>query len=197
MTAIVALNDASGFTFGADSAVSCLDGEDTTYSLDVTDDGKLFDNGPMTVGYCGSGRMGQLLEFTLAVPKKKRSQTGLGYMATTFMDAVRDCLKKGGWAGRTSGAIDDDKEDEERGGTFIIGFEKQLYVVESDYQVLMPSAPFAAIGCGAPLALGAMYAIRESHAPLTPFQQVRLALRAAERYSAGVRRPFRYKVRKH
>ncbi len=189
MTAIVALSNAQGFTFGADSAATCDDG---VMSQDVTDDGKLFEVGPMCFGYCGSGRLGQLLQFKLAIPKKKRTQTGLEYMSTSFIDAVRDCLKTGGFSGVTKY---DEKEGEERGGDFIVGFEKQLYVVEEDYQVLMPRLPFTSIGCGAPIALGAMYALHESGPVLTSRQIAQLALRAAERYSAGVRRPFQIKQR--
>lgn len=197
MTAIIAIVDAHGFTFGADSAVSCLDGDDTTYSLDLTDEGKLFENGPMIFGYCGSTRMGQLLEYSLTIPRKKRSQTARAFMATTFIDAVRECLKKGGWAGETSGAIDDDKEHEERAGNFLVGFQRQLWLVEADYQVLSPSDSYTAIGCGSSLVKGAMYALREAKAGLTPLKEARIALRAAERYSAAVRRPFQFKQRPH
>lgn len=193
MTAIVALNDAEGFTFGADSAMT-----DDAGDQDITDDGKLFDNGPMTFGICGSGRMGQLLQFSLVIPKKKRkSQAGLEYMATTFVDAVRECLKNGGFAGKTSGAIADHKEGEEIGGTFVVGFEKQLYIVEENYQVMMPRKPFTAIGSGGTYAIGALYVLRKQNPMLSSRTTALLALEAAERYNAPVRRPFVIRARPH
>ena len=57
-----------------------------------------------------------------------------------------------------------------------------------DFQVGELHDPFAAVGCGMDLAHGALYALRDSD--LDPESKVRLALEAAERFSAGVRRPF-------
>ena len=48
--------------------------------------------------------------------------------------------------------------------------------------------PFYAVGCADNIALGAMYATQGKG--MNPEERVRLALQAAERYSAGVRGPF-------
>ena len=64
----------------------------------------------------------------------------------------------------------------------------QLFVVESDYQVGVTADSYAAVGCGADIALGALYGTAGSDMP--PRKRVTTALRAAERFSAGVRAPF-------
>lgn len=101
-------------------------------------------------------------------------------MATTVIDAVRDCLKAGGWAA--------EENDREESGTFLVGVRGQLFAVHDDYQVARAADGFAAVGCGDQIALGAMYATAD--AGMGPRRRVRTALAAAERFSAGVRAPF-------
>jgi len=147
-------------------------------SLRVRADEKVFRNGPMLMGFTDSFRMGQLLRYSLKVPLQEPNSNTDHYMATIFVDAVRECLKAGGYA---------EKENEaERGGTFLIGYRGQLFEIEGDYQVAKPSENYSAVGCGAQVALGALYVSKS----MEPRNRVKLALRAAERFSAGVRGPY-------
>lgn len=172
MTCIVGLVDGQRVLLGGDSAgVSGLD-------LTVRADQKVFRNGPMLFGFTSSFRMGQLLRYALSVPDHDPRVSVEQYMATTFVNAVRDCLKAGGYARQTNG--------EESAGQFLVGYQGRLFCVESDYQVGEPVDRFAAIGCGCQIAHGALYATEGQMAG----ERVRVALEAAERFSAGVRRPF-------
>lgn len=174
MTCIAALVHDGRVYMGADSAgVSGWD-------LTVRADQKVFRNGPFLMGFTTSFRMGQLLRYHFVPPPHPEGVTVDRYMVTTFIDAVRDCLKAGGYARK--------KEDAEEGGTFLVGYRGRLFEVESDYQVGESVLSFNAVGCGAGYALGAFYAtvllVND------PEARVRLALEAAESFSAGVRRPF-------
>jgi ATP-dependent protease HslVU (ClpYQ) peptidase subunit len=122
--------------------------------------------------------MGQLIHHALTPPKPKGPLDR--FMSTTFIDAIRTCLKDGGWARR--------ENDREEGGTFLVGVRGDIFVVYEDYQVGQAADGFAAVGCGDQVALGALYATAGSE--LTPRKRVMLALAAAERFSTGVRRPF-------
>jgi hypothetical protein len=147
------------------------------WSMTVRADAKVFRVGDYLFGFTDSFRMGQLIRYTLKLPTPAADLDR--YMATTFIDALRDCLKEGGWA----------KKDTEReeGGTFLVGVTGRLFKVESDYQVGEAADGYAAVGCGADVALGALYATDTTMAPAA---RVDVALRAAERFSAGVRGPF-------
>jgi ATP-dependent protease HslVU (ClpYQ) peptidase subunit len=101
-------------------------------------------------------------------------------MATRFIDALRECLKTGGWAAKAN--------DREEGGTFLVGVHGRLFAVYDDYQVGKAADGFAAVGCGDQIALGALYATAGTG--LSPRKRVKTALAAAERFSAGVRGPF-------
>jgi hypothetical protein len=173
VTCIVGIADKSGVYIGGDSA-----GVGGHYSLSVRADTKVFRNGPFIMGFTSSFRMGQLLAHSFSAPARKQGQDSYAYMVTDFIDAVRACLKAGGYAERHS--------DAERGGTFLVGYEGRLFKIDCDYQVGEASAGFDACGCGEGIALGALWASVGDD----PEPRLRLALEAAERFSAGVRGPF-------
>jgi ATP-dependent protease HslVU (ClpYQ) peptidase subunit len=172
MTAIVGLARAGSVYIGGDSAgVAGL-------SLSVRDDAKVFRRGGYLFGFTTSFRMGQLIRYSLAAPKPKKDLDA--FMTTKFVDALRQCLKDGGWARK--------QEEREEGGTFLVGVRGRLYTIYDDYQVAQAADGFAAVGCGDQIALGALYATAATG--MKPRARVKVALRAAERFSAGVRGPF-------
>ena len=122
--------------------------------------------------------MGQLIHYAMQLPKPRGDVDA--FMATTFIDALRACLKDGGWALK--------ENDREEGGTFLVGVRGQLFAVHDDYQVAKAADGFAAVGCGDQIALGALYATAGT--ALGPRRRVKKALAAAERFNAGVRGPF-------
>lgn len=173
MTVVVAIETGTGVVIGADSAgVAGLD-------LIVRADEKVFHRGPMIMGFTASFRMGQLLRYQLEIPKHPKNMDDHEYMSTVFIDSVRSCLSKGGYAKKTN--------EQEEAGTFLAGYKGRVYTIESDYQVGKSAAGYDAVGCGAQIALGAMHATDNS---LDPEVRIRKALDAAEAFSAGVRGPF-------
>jgi hypothetical protein len=179
VTAVVGLVHDGTVYLGGDSAgVAGM-------QLTVRADPKVFTNGPYAMGFTSSFRMGQLLHYGFTPPKPlgqgvEESQDVPRFMATTFIDAVREALKTGGWLKKDS--------DREEGGTFLVGAVGRLFEVNSDFQVGEAAAGYAAVGCGDELALGALYATAKTR--MAPDKRVHLALQAAERFSAGVRGPF-------
>lgn len=172
MTCIAGLVEGSTVWIGGDSAgVAGL-------SMNVRADQKVFRNGPMLFGFTTSFRMGQLLRHTLVIPDHDPRVPVEKYMATTFVDAVRECLKSNGWACKTN--------ERETGGTFLVGYKGRLFCVFDDYQVGESSDGYDSVGCGCEIAEGALFAT----AGQSPRERIETALKAAERHSAGVRGPF-------
>ena len=168
---MVGVADESAVWMGADSAGA------SGWSLQIRSDAKVFRRGPYLMGFTTSFRMGQLLRWSLDVVDPVDVDLE-EFMATGFVDAVRKCLKDGGFAKKES--------EREEGGDFLVGVQGRLFTVHSDYQVSEQVVPYAAVGCGADVALGVMYAT----AHLAPRHRLQVALDAAERHSAGVRGPF-------
>jgi len=175
MTAIVGLVDKGTVYIGGDSAgVEGL-------SITVRADAKVFRNGPYAMGFTTSFRMGQLLRYGLTPPRVPGDPRKLeAFMVSEFIPAVRDVLKAGGWATK-------DKE-REAGGRFLVGVSGRLFMIDYDLHVAEAAIGYDAVGCGTDAALGALFASGHIR---NPRNRVRQALRAAERFSAGVRGPFK------
>lgn len=182
MTCIVAWLRKDDVLIGGDAAaVAGLD-------IDTRSTPKVFVNGPMIFGFTTSFRMGDLLQYALEIPERdERHQSVDKYMRTTFVDAVRKCLKDGGYAR---------KENEvEAAGTFLVGYEGRIFEVNSDYQVGESRMPFAAIGCGETYAKGSMMTAlgaADSKEISDPRAILEEALNVASHFSAGVRPPFTF-----
>jgi ATP-dependent protease HslVU (ClpYQ) peptidase subunit len=101
-------------------------------------------------------------------------------MATTFIDAVRDCLKTGGFAQKTN--------EREAGGDFLVGVAGHLFTIYGDYQVGEEAAGYQAVGSGYLVALGSLHATATTRT--APRRRVLAALDAAAQHTAGVRPPF-------
>jgi hypothetical protein len=99
-------------------------------------------------------------------------------MVTDFVDGLRECFKRGGYS-----KISD---NEENGGTFLVGHKGRLFTIDSDFQVGEQVEDYAAVGCGDDIALGSMYSTIGK--PVE--ERIRTALQAAEAFSTGVRGPF-------
>ena len=132
----------------------------------------------MLFGFTSSFRMGQLLQYSLDIPARQREEDVFGYMCTSFIDAVRACLDDGGY--KTT------KDGVEEGGTFLVGFENRLFLVDNDFQIGESLWSFQAVGCGRDLALGAMHALEGRPDEV----RVLAGLKAARSFSAGVCEPF-------
>ncbi len=175
MTCIVGLVNQGEVWMGADSA-----GVDDDGRMVTRNDAKVFRNGPYLFGFTDSFRMGQLLRWKLDPPTLEPGEVLERFMATRWIDAVRDCLYDGGFSRKDDGV--------ETGGEFLVGHAGRLFLVASDFQVGENSEPWNACGSGSQVAMGSLFSSRwlAGH----PEDRIRLALSAAERYCASVRGPF-------
>ncbi len=177
MTAIVGVKTPHGVYIGGDSATTNDSGLQT-----ILASSKVFAvsnrETRMLLGCTTSCRMMQLLHYELQIPAYEDGMDVEQYLVTKFVNAVRDCLKSGGFA---------KKEDErEEGGNFLIGFAGRLFEMQSDYQISEPTNGYEAVGSGAKFALGALYVT--SH--LAPEQRIEQALQAAAYHNVYVRPPY-------
>lgn len=195
MTAIVGLEHGGKVYIGGDSAGS--DGWRMTIRSDekvfVRQGAEDFSTGgsrnvhEMVFGFTTSFRMGQLLHYALQIPTMPATEAEMDrWMVTTFIDAVRACLKAGGYAAKAN--------EEETGGTFLVGTRGRLYVVYDDYQVGRTADGYNAVGCGEEYALGALHALNGAGSTRaktpSPQAQIEAALEAASQFSTGVAGPY-------
>lgn len=172
MTCIVGIVHKGKVIIGGDSAGV------SGYHLCTRKDKKVFVNEGFAMGFTTSFRMGQLLAFGFKPPVPDPKADLMRFMVNEFVNAVRNCLKEGGYATKHSEA--------EKGGDFLVGYKGRLFQISSDYQVGEVVCGFDSIGCGQEFAIGALHATPG----IEPRKRVRLALEVAEKCSAGVRGPF-------
>lgn len=173
MTLIIGMVNNGKVYVGGDSAgVSRLD-------VRIRKDSKVFKKGEFVIGCTTSFRMIQLIRFSFNPPKKYDDIDIYEYMCTGFVDALRDCFKKGGFSKINNG--------EESGGEFIVGWRDRLFKIYSDFQVSEEEGEYIACGCGEHYALGALDAIDRS---LPIEDKILTALKIGEYRTAGVRSPF-------
>lgn len=175
MTCIVAIVQDGKVWMGADSAAS-----NSSWHLRTRNDQKLFRKGEMLFGFTSSYRMGQLLRYCFSPPPFEGQRDPMEYLCGPFIDELLKCFEDKKYA-----AI---KDNVARGGCFLVGWRGQIYRIEEDFQVAQAADPFDSVGCGDVYALGALAAIED--AKMSARKKLIRALEVAERYSAGVRRPF-------
>ena len=176
MTCIVGLTDGQYTYLGGDS----LAGNNPVMRRQ---DPKVFVNGPFIIGGTTSFRMLDLLRHSLRLSGPGEDIDNMhGWMCTTFVDAVRDCLSRGGWRKK--------EHEVEEAGNFLVGYQECLFAVYADFQVARPLDGRAAIGCGDQIALGSLYSTEGYEGD--PTDRLCRALKAAEHYTDGVRRPFHF-----
>lgn len=140
---------------------------------------KVFFVGDFLIGYTTSFRMGQLLQYTLKVPKHEADESTGEFMVCKFAESVRLCLKQGGFSHI--------ENNEENGGTFLIGYKGGLFCMQDNFQVLESVHGMHGIGSGREYAMGALYS---QGAIRNPKNAISEALHAAEAFSPFVRGPY-------
>jgi ATP-dependent protease HslVU (ClpYQ) peptidase subunit len=180
LTCIVAIVKKGVIYIGADS----LGSTDNGYAT-VRKDEKVFINREYIIGYCGSFRMGQLLKYSRLpiIPTEFKGENLHRFMCTVFINHVRDIFKVAGHS--------EIKDNVEEGGNFIVGVNGELFEIECDFQVGKSLDNFMSIGSGSPYALGSLYSTKSEE----PEMRIHLALKAAERYNAFVRGPFKVVIK--
>lgn len=141
-------------------------------------DAKVFQTGPMLVGFTFSWRMGQLLRHRVRPPVRPSNIDPHEWLVTVYVEELRRAFHAGGFTWHD--------HQREMGGPFLLGYAGSLYEIGSEFDVADYGAGPAAVGCGRDFALGSLF----STPGMEPRSRLKLALRAAERYSAGVAGPF-------
>jgi len=175
MTCIVALVHENKVYMGGDAA-----GSDGTV-LQLVSHPKVFKLGEFLIGYTSSFRMGQLLEFNLEVPASAELDD-LRYMVRTFIPAVRKCLADGGFSKKNN--------EQEEGGTFIVGYRGKIYEVGSNYHCLLLQDKYLACGSGYTFALASIETYISQVDGWEPVKAIEEALRVAAKFNPDVRPTF-------
>ena len=140
----------------------------------------------MGFGYTSSFRMGDIIEHVFKVPDLEKEMDEMKYMVSVFVPALMKCYDKNNWLKKS--------DDKVSGGTFIVAFNKRMFVVQDDFQICEEESDYIAVGCGLDLAKGAFYAMKflsgrvggKLLESMNPKIVVEVALKASMEHSAWV-----------
>ncbi len=175
MTCIAGWVEGATVWMGADSAIS------HAYMLRESTESKLVRRNGILFGVAGDTRAKAILAHNLEIPARKKSQVAEAFIAIELVNAIRVAFKESGMHTRKD-------EHESVGVTLLIAYESKLYIVGGSYAVYRTRDNFAAIGSGAELASGALYALKDYE--IKPRERLTLALRAAAHFNPYVAKPF-------
>ncbi len=102
----------------------------------------------MIIGYTHSYRMGQLVQYGLTLPADCYDDP-LEYMVKSFIPALRKCFTDNGYIEK--------KDEQEKGGCFLVGYRHRLFQVQEDFSVVEVDCGYDAVGSGTKYALGSLY----------------------------------------
>jgi len=140
---------------------------------------KLFRRGEFLIGYTGSIRAGQVLQYRLELPEHPEGVDDTTYLYELFVPAVQRALEV------NAGLKINDESD---GWAVLFGYRKGLYYLCHDLS-LCNVLTYDAIGCGKMFASGSMYTTLTT-VHVGPMQRVQLALKAAAAHDIHVEAPF-------
>lgn len=141
MTCVAGMAHDSWVTIAADRAAS-----NPSVIYDTVEP-KVFRNGPFIMGYAGSFRFGQVMQYQFEAPPHPLDISNMEYLCTHFTHAMRAYLK-------ANGITDITNSVETSKGTALIGYNGQLFEMDWDFHFAI--RPYTAIGGGFLSALGAM-----------------------------------------
>lgn len=178
MTCIVGITEGKKVWVGGDTAGTHLDNWLQQTGLES----KVWKEGEVVIGGCGSFRIMQLLRYKMVMPAVPDDIDVTEYLVGDFADAMRTCLMEGG----ALSVWDEDSTEEMADSGYLVAVRGRIFEIYSDFGVGEFEDGFAAIGCGKQFALGSLYSTHDIKAK----ERVQLSLEAAEHFSAGVRGPF-------
>lgn len=147
MTIIAAIKDGNKIYMGGDSIGA------NPWSYSIRNEPKVFIKDELIIGYAGSFRLGQLVQYAFEIPAKRENCNDYKYMICDFVTSLKTCL-------RDNGCMIKEKEQEliENEGCLLIGYRGNLYELSSDWQIATCPEGVGAIGSGYLVALGVLFA---------------------------------------
>ncbi len=135
----------------------------------------------LILGFTSSWRMGQVLQHQLAPPSFYGDPWT--WVVSNLVPKIRRVLKDGGFA-----TI---KDNQEIGGTFLLGVKGRLFTVQDDFSVIEEEGGFDGVGSGGDHAQAAMYAARHA-TELTTEETLKIGLETAAYYVTTVAGPMHF-----
>jgi ATP-dependent protease HslVU (ClpYQ) peptidase subunit len=139
----------------------------------------------MLIGFVGSFRLGQVLQYSLRLPLHSHHyDNNMQYLVDAFIPELIKEFKACG--------IATVKDEFVYGlGEFLVGYNGELFSIDHEFQVLQNETNFMCTGSGEDFAYGTMFGLSLFQPVCTDIEQrIKLALKTSAYYSKAIREPF-------
>lgn len=177
MTCIIAIEQNNQVLIGADRMGS------SSYAGEPVAFAKCFKNGPLIIGYSGSFRAGQILQYGLEVPPLTNNLDK--WVAIDLPIAIRKAFKDNEWLETTDGKA--------VGAPILIAVQGRCYQMQTDFSFLRSLSGEYAIGSGQDFAMGSL---RSTRGKMPPKRRIIEALDTASEYVLSVAPPYDFVISK-
>lgn len=172
MTCIAAIVDGNGV-----GHIACDSLGSDGYTKGVYVNQKIFSLGSMLIGFTGSYRQGQLLQYRLRLPAINVGQPVEDWLHLDFIDAVREVFSTNG--------VMHIEDNLERACPFLAVFGGRIFLIQGDLSILESTDPFQSVGSGEDYARATMNAAI-NHGVTDPREILAEAIEAAAKYVPSV-----------
>ncbi len=177
MTCIVGYVEGDKVFVGGDLAAT---GGYTQY-IYHPEESKVFKKGDIVFGVTGASRIGQLIRHNLIIPKRKPQCKDIKYLNKYLIPVMLKCFKH-----NQMFKIKDERIEENWGA--VIGYNKTIYRVDSNFNLMRTNKNYVAHGAGQEYAMGALYVME--NLKMKPKEKITKALEASAEFSIVVAPPF-------
>ena len=182
MSCVVGVERDNEVWIGGDSAVAREEDEVSYAGLTPKVFNRPYQNRMLIMGYIGSFRFGQILQYHLDGKAARSHPSSIDFIVTSLVPSIRQALRKNGWLS---------VENEREGGCeFLLGYQGGLYEIGDEFEVTRASSGYLALGAGQDFALGAISALLKREPEIPPKELVEAGLVAAAEFVSSVRPPF-------
>lgn len=175
MTIIAAVKQDGKIWMGADSASVNSNGHIMTVA-----GGKIVWRGEMLIGVSGSARWLHLIRHSPLVPEPPPDCDMMAWFVQDFTAAFREIANSQGLIQK------DDHQCDEINLNMLIACRGEIYATARNFEVVLVTRDFHAIGSGCCEAAGALYALRDK----SPSNRLLTALEACAELLQEIRAPF-------
>lgn len=176
MTCIVSYKSKGKVYIGGDSA------ESAGNFIAVRADKKVFKIKNILIGYAGSFRCAQLVKFSFVPPSHPKTMSSHAYMCSLFIPELQKVFEK------HNIFPSDDKTVSEL--QLLIGYKGEVYLMDFDFNIGIPSDCYSSIGASNEVALGAMFVLNSQQNNLSPEEMITVALEASVKFTTSVKPPY-------
>lgn len=179
MTCIVAIKKDNYIYMGGDSAATDMN----SGSISIRSHPKIFINKSCIIGFSGSFRIGQLLEYSFVPPAHPTGMSDMEYMCTLFVNKLQSTLE-------THAMLSTENRHMASNQQLLVGYHGVIYEIEEDFNVGVSPHAYNSIGGGSDIAKGSLHTTEAWD--ISPTERITAALTAAAEYNTSVKAPFHH-----